>query len=81
MHAPVVLKERGEVRVVRVRQNERAIRNTAAKCYCKQQIVIVNMAIAVAIEVRPILHGTHDSLLEHAKVEVRTHTLELAAGL
>src|SRR6185503_15861542 len=81
MDAPVVLKERGEVSVVSIRQNERALRNPAAQCYGKQQIVIVNAPISIAIEVGKVFDQLDTALLKYFQIEIRLDTLNLAAGI
>src|ERR1041385_2189346 len=81
MHAPIVLKERGEVSVVSVGQYQRAIRNTAAQSNCKQQIVVVNAAVAVPIEIRKVCNQLDATLLKNFQIEIRLNALNLAAEI
>ena len=81
MHAPIVLHETGEVVVVRVGQHQRAIGKTAAQRYGEQQIVIVNMPVAVAIEVREVFDQFDAALLKHFQIEIGCDALKLAAGV
>src|SRR6185369_6881324 len=54
MHAPVVLHETSEISIVRVRQQQRTIGNSAAQRHRKQQIVVVHAAVVIAIEIREV---------------------------
>ena len=78
-HLPVVLNEERDVFVVIIGQVERALRSGTAQRHGKQQIVVVDHAILVAVEVREILDGHDVALAEDAEVEVGINGLELAA--
>src|SRR6185369_10843745 len=71
MHAPIVLKKRGDVSVVCVRQDQRAIRNSTAERHCKQEIVIVDATVAVAIEVGKVFDQLDAALLKYFQIQIR----------
>ena len=78
--APVVLDVEGEVVVVGVRDDQRLIRLAAAQGHREQQIVVVDAAVAVVVEVREVLHHLEPAVLEDAEIEERVDALPLAAG-
>src|SRR6185369_4987869 len=80
MHAPVVLKKRGEISVIRIRQDERALRKSTAQCYCKQQIVVINMPITITIEVRKVFDQLDTSLLKYFQIQIRLDTLNFTTN-
>src|SRR5438874_1157824 len=81
MHAPVILNKAREVSIVGVWQKQRAIRKATAKCDGKQQIVIINAAIVVAIEIRKVFNQLDAALLKDFEIEIRLDALNLAAEI
>ena len=79
MHAPVVLCEEREVRVVGIRDQQRLRGMTAAQRHGKQQIVVVDSAIAVAIEIRKVFDQFDSTLLKYSQIKIRIDSLKLAA--
>ena len=78
-YTPVVMEKRCEVSIVCIRQYERPLGKAAAKRHCKKQIVVVNAAVAVAIEIRKVFDQLDAALLKHLQIEIRLDTLNLAA--
>ena len=70
-YAPVVLKERGDVRVVRVGDTQGACGDAASERDGEEQIVVVNVTVAVAVEVREVFDEFDAALLEDAETEAR----------
>src|SRR5689334_6474860 len=79
MNAPVVLNEARKVSVVGVGNQQRLSRLAAADSDGEEQVVIVNPAVAVTVEIREILDHFNSPLLEDAQVKVRVNALYLAA--
>src|SRR5688572_18531481 len=81
MYFPVVLDKRGKVCVVGIGKEQRAIRNTTAQRDRKQQIVIVNATVEVAIEIRKVFDQFNAALLKYFEIEIRLHSLNLCADV
>src|SRR6202035_3179582 len=81
MDAPVILKISGSVVVVGVGKNERSLGNGATNGDGKQEILIVDHAVSVAVLVGEVLDELDRSGLENAEVEIGTDALELAAKM
>ena len=79
MHAPVILKEEGQVRVVGVGNYKRAIGRRAAEGDRKKQVVIVNASVSIVIEVGEVLNKLNAALLEDFEVEVSINALNIGA--
>ncbi len=73
--------KRGEIRVVGIRKQQRAIRKSAAKRDGKQQIVIVNATVEVAIEIRKVFDQFNPALLKHFQIEIGLDALNLTAEI
>ena len=79
--APVVLGVAGEVHVVGVGNHQILIRLAAPKRDGKQQVVVVDLAVAVAVERREVLDEFDSPVAEDAQIELRAHALHLTAEL
>ncbi len=67
--------------VVRVRQEEILVRLAAAQRHLEQQVVVVDDAVAVAIEGGKVLEQLDPAVAEDAQIERRVDPLDLAAQL
>ena len=76
---PVVFREEAEVGVVVVGQHEGRGGCGAAQSDREEQIVVVDLAILVAIEVGEVFDGLNVALLKDAEVEVGIDGLHLTA--
>jgi hypothetical protein len=65
--------------VVGVRDDEIAVGPAAPQRDGEQQVIVGDLAVAVAIESREVFDELDPSLAEHAQIEVRVHALDLAA--
>src|SRR4030095_1111898 len=79
MNAPIVLNKEGEVSVVRVGEEQRAIRRGASERHRKKQVVIIHPAVAIVVEVREVLDQFDASLLKDSEIEIRVNALDLSA--
>jgi len=78
--APVVLHEKRDMVVVGVVDDERLIGLAAPQRHRKQQVAIVNPAVAVVVEARKVLDEFDPAILKHPEIEAAVHTLPLASG-
>ena len=78
--APVVLDEHRDVVVVGVVDDERLVGLPAPQRHRKQEIAIVNPAVAVVIEIGEVLDELDAALLKDAEIETAVDVLPLAAG-
>ena len=81
MHPPVVLDEPRQIHVVRVGDYQILIGFTAPQRDGEQQVVVVDAAVPVAIELREVFDELDPAVAKHAEIEVRVHPLELSADL
>ncbi len=78
-HPPVVLNEKGRVRVVHIGEQEVLIGLAAAEGHRKQQVVVVHLPVAVGVELREVLHQFHTPRAKHAQPQPGVHALDLSA--
>src|SRR6267378_2574937 len=79
MNPPVVLDEARKVSTIRVWNKEWLSGLAAAQRDREEQIVIIDLAVAVAIEVWKVFDHFNASRLEHAQIKIRIDALNLAA--
>ena len=81
MDAPVVLRVAGDVHVVGVGNHQILVGLAAPQRHREQQVVVVDRAVAVAIERREVLDELDAPVAEDAEIELRADALHLAAEL
>ncbi len=79
MNPPVVLDEARKVSTIRVWNKEWLSGLAAAQRDREEQIVIIDLAVAVAIEVWKVFDHFNASCLEHSQIKIRIDALNLAA--
>ena len=79
MDTPVVLKEARKISAIGIRNQQWLSGLTAAYSDREEQIVIVDLSVAIAIEVRKILDHFNAPLLKDTQIKIRIDTLNFAA--
>ena len=81
MDAPVVLGVSGQMHVVSVGNHQILSGWPLRKRHGKQQVVVVDAPVAVAIEGREVFDQFDPAVAEHAEIELGVHALDLPAKL
>src|SRR5712691_1872960 len=79
MDSPVVLKISRRMVIVRVRDDQRNLRDAAANGDGEQSVPVIDDSICIAILVREVLDELDRPGLENSEIEVRANALELTA--
>src|SRR5436190_8121952 len=80
MNTPVVLNKACQVSAVRIGNQKRFGRLAASQCDREEQIVVIDPAIAVTVEVRKILDHFDATRLEYSQIKIGVNALNFSAN-
>src|SRR6267142_5008628 len=79
MDTPVILDKAREVGAIRVGNKEGLSGLATAQRDREEQVIIIDPAVAIAIEVRKILDHFNAACLKYPQIKIRIYALDLAA--